>query len=104
MLAQGKIQKWGNSAGLRISAKQLAVAGMDLGSDIDIQADDGRLVIQLHERTKEQMFDKLLAEEEGMSELLKMVKDSLANAIETTDSTTSNIMALVEKLDKAGIQ
>ena len=104
MLAQGKIQKWGNSAGVRISGKLLAVAGMDLESDIDIQADNGRLVIQLHESTQEQAFEKLLAGEEGVEELLKMVKDSLDKAISTTDSTTHNVMTLVEKLDRAGIE
>jgi len=103
MLTQGKMQKWGNSPGIRIPTKLLAVSGIDIGSDVDIQADDGRLVIQLHERTQEQLFDKLLSEEEGMDELLAMVKESLENAIQATDSTTSDVMALVEKLDKAGI-
>ena len=46
----------------------------------------------------------MLAGEEGVEELLKMVKDSLDKAISTTDSTTHNVMTLVEKLDRAGIE
>lgn len=103
MHTQGKIQKWGNSSAIRLPAKMLAAAGIDSDSDVDIQADNGRLVIQLPEKTQEQLFDKLLAEEEGAEELLKLVKASLASAIQLTDETTNNVNALVEKLEKAEI-
>jgi antitoxin component of MazEF toxin-antitoxin module len=102
MVAAGKIQKWGNSAAIRLPAKVLAAAGIDNDSEVDIQADSGRVVIQLHERTLEQQFDKLLAEEPGAAELLALVKDGLAKAIAMTDETTESCMALIERLDKKG--
>jgi antitoxin component of MazEF toxin-antitoxin module len=100
MQAEGKIQKWGNSSAIRLSAKVLAAAGITNDSDVDIQADSGRLVIQLKERTQEQLFDKLLAEESGSAEVLKHVRDSLSKAIAETDETTSNVYALLEKLEQ----
>jgi antitoxin component of MazEF toxin-antitoxin module len=51
MQEQGKIQKWGNSSAIRLSAKLLAAAGITTDSEVDIQANDGRVVIQLHEQT-----------------------------------------------------
>ena len=59
MHIQSKIQKWGNSSAVRLPAKVLAASGIKPDSVIDIQASKGRLVIQLHETTNEQMFDKL---------------------------------------------
>ncbi len=100
MQAQGKIQKWGNSSAIRLPATVLAAAGIDNGSEVDIQADNGRLVIQLHERTLEQTFDKLLAQEPGAKELLALVKDSLATAINLTDETTEQCYSLIEKLEQ----
>ena len=100
MQAEGKIQKWGNSSAIRLSAKVLAAAGITNGSDVDIQADSGRLVIQLKERSQEQLFDKLLAEEAEAAELLKLVRTSLSKAITETDETTNNIYALLEKLEQ----
>lgn len=102
MEAQGKIQKWGNSSAIRLPAKVLAAAGFDSDSEVDIQVDDGRVVIQLHERTLEQTFDKLLAEEPGAAELLAQVKESLSRAIILTDETTERCNALVEKLGEKG--
>lgn len=100
MQTQGKIQKWGNSSAIRLPATLLAVAGITNDSDVDIQADDGRLVIQLHERTQEQVFDKLLADEPEAAELLKFAKDRLARTITMTDETTERCYALIEKLDQ----
>lgn len=100
MVAQGKIQKWGNSSAIRLPAKMLAAAGIDADSEVDIQADDGRLVIQLHERTLEQQFDKLLAEEPGAAELLDLVKEGLSKAITLTDETTERCLTLIEKLEQ----
>ena len=76
----------------------LAAAGFDSDSEVDIQVDDGRVVIQLHERTLEQTFDKLLAEEPGAAELLALVKENLGRAITLTDETAERCNALVEKL------
>jgi antitoxin MazE len=41
-----KIQKWGNSLGLRIPKSFAEEAGVEAGSPVDISIDDGRLVIQ----------------------------------------------------------
>ena len=103
MQSEGKIQKWGNSAAIRLSAKVLAAAGITTDANVDIQADDGRLVIQLKERTQEQLFDKLLAEEPEAAELLALVKASLSKAIAETDETTNNVYALLEKLEQREI-
>ncbi len=98
MQSQGNIQKWGNSSAIRLPAKILAVAGITNNSAVDIQAADGRLVIQRRERSQEQLFDKLLAQEEGMEELLKMLRGRLADAIKTTDENTRNVLALIAHL------
>jgi antitoxin component of MazEF toxin-antitoxin module len=98
MVSEGKIQKWGNSAAIRLPAKLLAAAGISNDSEVDIQADNGRVVIQLHERTLEQQFDKMLAEEPGAAELLALVKDGLTKAIAMTDETTESCNALIERL------
>ncbi|MCU7804909.1 MAG: AbrB/MazE/SpoVT family DNA-binding domain-containing protein [Candidatus Thiodiazotropha sp. (ex Lucinoma borealis)] len=102
MVAQGKIQKWGNSSAIRLPAKVLAAAGIanDSEVEVDIQAENGRVVIQLHERTLEQTFDKLLADEPGAAELLALVKDGLAKAIVLTDETTERCYSLIEKLEQ----
>ena len=62
MHIQSKIQKWGNSSAIRLPTKILAASGISSDSEVDIQASEGRLVIQLHETTNEQIFDKLFAE------------------------------------------
>jgi len=100
MQSQGKIQKWGNSSAIRLPARVLAAAGITTDSEVDIQADSGRVVIQLHDRTQEQAFDKLLAKEPGVAELLSLVKGSLADAISKTDETTERCYTLIEKLDQ----
>ena len=100
MRVQGKIQKWGNCSAIRLPAKVLAAAGITSDSDVDILADNGRLVIQLYECTQEQAFDKQLAEEVEAAELLALVKDSLAKAISLTDRTTEQCYSLIEKLEQ----
>ena len=40
-----RVQKWGNSQGLRISRHLLAEAGIEVGDTVDVSADDGRIVI-----------------------------------------------------------
>ena len=100
MQAQGKIQKWGNSAGIRLPSKLLAAAGIANDANVDIQADKGRVVIQLHKSTQEQAFDELLATEPEAAELLALVKNSLAKAIDLTDDTTERCHALIEELEQ----
>jgi antitoxin MazE len=43
---QTKIQKWGNSLGLRIPKSFAAEAGVEPGSTVDLTVDDGRLVVR----------------------------------------------------------
>ena len=100
MQSQGKIQKWGNSASVRIPARVLASSGISIGDDVDIQASEGCLVIQLHGRTQEQALDKLLASEQGATELLALAKDSLSKVISLTDETAGRCYSLIEKLEQ----
>ncbi len=100
MVSQGKIQKWGNSCAIRLPAKVLAAAGIENDSEVDIQADNGRVVIQLHERTLEQAFDKLLADEPGAAELFLLVKKGLSKAIALTDETTERCYSLIDRLEE----
>lgn len=40
-----RIQRWGNSQGLRVSKETLAAAGIEVGDRVDVRADDGLLII-----------------------------------------------------------
>jgi antitoxin MazE len=40
-----RIQKWGNSQGLRLPKGLLANAGLDVGDDVDVSEQNGALVI-----------------------------------------------------------
>jgi alpha-D-ribose 1-methylphosphonate 5-triphosphate synthase subunit PhnG len=81
----------------------LAAAGIATNSEVDIQANDGRVVIQLHELTQEQAFDKLLANEPDAAELLALVQASLTKAIDRTDKTTERCYSLIEKLEQRNL-
>jgi hypothetical protein len=78
----------------------LAAAGISLESQVDIPVEKGRLVIQLPECKKEQLFDKLLAEIPDAEEVLAMVRKSLSDYFLMTDETTKNFNALCDKLEQ----
>ena len=40
-----KIQKWGNSQGLRLTKNLLADAQLDIGDEVDIRVKDGIMII-----------------------------------------------------------
>lgn len=40
-----KIQKWGNSQGLRITKNLLAEAQLDIGDEVDIRVKEGMMVV-----------------------------------------------------------
>jgi antitoxin MazE len=40
-----KVQKWGNSQGVRLSKELLAQAHIDVGDPVDVSAHDGALVV-----------------------------------------------------------
>ncbi len=101
MLIHSKIQKWGNSSAIRLPAKALAASGIMPGSEIDIQTSKGRLVIQAHETTNEQMFDKLFTGVPEAEELLSFVQTRLTDAILMTDEATRVVEASREELDRS---
>lgn len=49
---QTKIQKWGNSLGLRIPKSFAAEARVEAGSTVDLTVDGGRLVVRRVRRRK----------------------------------------------------
>jgi len=40
-----RVQKWGNSQGLRLSRELLAAAHIDVGDEVDVATDQGVIVI-----------------------------------------------------------
>ena len=98
MQIQSKIQKWGNSSAIRLPSKILAASGIMPDSEVDIRASNGRLVIQLHETTSEQAFDKLFADLPEAGELIKFVQQRLTETILMTDETTRSVEAARKKL------
>ena len=98
MLIESNIQKWGNSSAIRLPAKILAASGISPDSKVDIQAEDGRVVIQLHEKQQEKDFDKLFADEPEAKELLKFVKERLKETIKLTDDTTKAVLDMRKTL------
>ena len=47
-----KIQKWGNSQGIRLTKSLLADAQIDVGDDVNIQVKDGILMITPEKRIR----------------------------------------------------
>ena len=101
MLRQGKFQKWGNSEAIRVPAPLLSIAGFSKGADVHMWAEKGRIVIEAHESSAEQVFDELLASEPDAAEVLALIKRKLANAIKITDKNTADCYALIERLDRS---
>lgn len=68
-----KIQKWGNSLGLRIPKSFAEEAGVEAGSEVDLSVDDGELIVR---RVGRQRY--------GLKELLREVTDeNIHDAVET---------------------
>lgn len=40
-----RVQKWGNSQGVRLSKDVLADVGISVGDEVDVEAREGRLVV-----------------------------------------------------------
>ena len=40
-----KVQRWGNSQGLRLSRQILADAGVKVGNDVEVAVRDGKIII-----------------------------------------------------------
>jgi len=47
-----KIQKWGNSQGLRISKNLLSDAQLDVGDEVEISVKDGIMIVAPAKRTR----------------------------------------------------
>ena len=47
-----KIQKWGNSQGLRLAKNLLADANLNVGDDVDIAVKDGSIIISQKKRRR----------------------------------------------------
>ena len=56
---QTKIQKWGNSLGLRIPKSFAEQAGVSAGSDVDLSVEDGELIVRPR-RTPKYELNQLL--------------------------------------------
>ena len=48
----GKIQKWGNSQGLRLSRLLLAQAEIEVGDDVEVVASEQQFVVRKRQRPK----------------------------------------------------
>ncbi len=104
MFATSKIQKWGNSSAVRISAKILAAAGINSANDteVNIKASKGCIVIELPEKTEEELFDRLLSEEPEAKELVAYLKEKLKSTINDVIRTNEETKTLIKKLDAKG--
>ena len=58
---QTEIKKWGNSAAVRLPAKALAQAGLDISSSIEIVVLDGEIILKPVKQSGEYSLDDLLA-------------------------------------------
>jgi antitoxin MazE len=43
---RGRIKKWGNSAAVRIPAYMMHAARLDLGEEVEVREESGRIVIE----------------------------------------------------------
>ena len=52
-----EIKRWGNSAAIQLPRRILAQAGLELASPVNIEVEDGKIIIQaLQERTRKINF------------------------------------------------
>ena len=56
------VQKWGNSAALRIPAPALKDAGMQVGQSLELRVEQGRLVIEPATESLEDLLAKMTPE------------------------------------------
>lgn len=54
-----EVQKWGNSAALRIPAPALKDAGMQVGQSLDLRVEGGKLVIEPARESLEDLLVKM---------------------------------------------
>ena len=56
-----EIKRWGNSAAVRLPAKVLAKAGLEVDSSIEIEALEGEIIIRPVSSQREYTMDELLS-------------------------------------------
>lgn len=56
---QTKIQKWGNSLGLRVPKSLAEQAGVEAGSEVDLSIEDGELIVRPRRRPRYDLKDLL---------------------------------------------
>lgn len=54
-----QVQKWGNSLGIRIPKALAMEVGLEEGSEIDLDVEDGHLVIKPRTNTLEDLLSKI---------------------------------------------
>ncbi|ANA81076.1 transcriptional regulator/antitoxin, MazE [Paenibacillus vortex V453] len=54
-----QVQKWGNSLGIRIPKALAMEIGLEEGSEIDLDVEDGHLVIKPRTNTLEDLLSKI---------------------------------------------
>lgn len=56
---QTKVQKWGNSLGLRIPKSFADQAGVEAGSEVDLSVEDGELIVRPRRQPRYELKDLL---------------------------------------------
>ena len=56
---QTKVQKWGNSLGLRIPKSFAEQAGVQAGSEVDLSVEDGELIVRPRRQPRYELKDLL---------------------------------------------
>jgi len=54
-----KVQKWGNSLGLRIPKSFAEQTGVEAGSEVDLSVEDGELIVRPKRQPKYELKDLL---------------------------------------------
>jgi antitoxin MazE len=54
-----EIAKWGNSAAVRVPARALADAGLQIGQAVDLRVEEGRLVLEPAQENLEDLVARI---------------------------------------------
>lgn len=57
-----EVQKWGNSAAVRVPAPALKDAGMQVGQSLELRVEEGRLVMEPASESLEDLLAKMTPE------------------------------------------
>lgn len=57
-----QVQKWGNSLGIRIPKSLALKVGLEEGSEVDLDVEDGHLVIKPKSATLDELLSKVTPE------------------------------------------